>query len=77
MKETTLWRHFQNPGNKGLPLTEGIEYVGKATMENKHMIQNYKLLKEMSYHMGEQQEQQRRKLTPQEVEITEQKEAIK
>lgn len=77
MKETTLWRHLQNPGSKGLPLTEGTECVGKATMENKHMIQNYRSLKEMILHMGGQWEQQSRKPIPPEAEITEQKETTK
>lgn len=61
-----------------LSLTEGIECGGKTTTKNKHIIQKYKLLEEMIYHMGDQQKQQSIKLIPQDTEITEhKKEAIK
>lgn len=44
-----------------LSLTEGIQ-CGGTTNENKYIIQKYKLLEEMIYHMGDQQKQQSRKL---------------
>lgn len=52
-------------------LTAGDGVVGKTTMENKHIIQSYNLLKEMIHHTGDEQKQKSTKLISTEIEIRE------
>lgn len=52
-------------------LTAGDGVVGKTTMENKHIIQSYNLLKEMIHLTGDKQKQKSSKLISTEIKIRE------